>query len=103
MAALARQRRKTPRRWAYALSKLAQERLVTREADAERLTILRLATICGTGQDCTITRLIRQALAGHALRVPRAERSFVPVGELAGITASGLPSGVYNVGGEQLS
>jgi dTDP-4-amino-4,6-dideoxygalactose transaminase/nucleoside-diphosphate-sugar epimerase len=91
-----------PGRWAYALSKLAQERLVAREADADRLTILRLATICGTGQDCAITRLIRQALAGHPLRVPRAERSFVPVGELAGITASGLPSGVYNVGGEPL-
>ena len=93
----------TPGRWAYALSKLAQERLVARQADAEQLTILRLATICGTGQDCAITRLIRQALAGHPLRVPRAERSFVPVGELAGITASGLPSGVYNVGGEPLS
>jgi len=93
----------TPGRWAYALSKLAQERLVAREADADRLTILRLATICGTGQDCAITRLIRQALAGHPLRVPHAERSFVPVGELAGIAASGLPSGVYNVGGEPLS
>ena len=90
-------------RWAYALSKLAQERLVAREADADRLTILRLATICGTGQDCTITRLIRQALAGHSLRVPRAKRSFVPVGELAGIAAAGLPSGVYNVGGEPVS
>src|SRR5215469_13803804 len=93
----------TPGRWAYALSKLAQERLVAREADASRLTILRLATICGTGQDCAITRLIRQALAGRPLRVPRAERSFVPVGDLAGIAASGLPSGVYNVGGEPLS
>lgn len=93
----------SPGRWAYALSKLAQERLVAREADADRLTILRLATICGTGQDCAITRLIRQALAGRPLRVPRAERSFVPVGELAGIAASGLPSGVYNVGGEPLS
>ena len=93
----------TPGRWAYALSKLAQERLVTREADADRLTILRLATICGTGQDCAITRLVRQALAGHPLRVPRAERSFVPVGELAGIAASGLLPGVYNVGGEPVS
>src|SRR5215472_6610019 len=93
----------TPGRWAYALSKLAQERLVAREADAGRLTILRLATICGTGQDCAITRLIRQALAGRPLRVPRAERSFVPVGDLAEIAASGLPSGVYNVGGEPLS
>jgi dTDP-4-amino-4,6-dideoxygalactose transaminase/nucleoside-diphosphate-sugar epimerase len=93
----------TPGRWAYALSKLAQERLVAREADAGRLTILRLATICGTGQDCAITRLIRQALAERPLRVPRAERSFVPVGDLAGIAASGLPSGVYNVGGEPLS
>jgi dTDP-4-amino-4,6-dideoxygalactose transaminase/nucleoside-diphosphate-sugar epimerase len=92
----------TPGRWAYALSKLAQERLVAREAEADRLTILRLATICGTGQDCAITRLIRQALAGHPLRVPRAERSFVPVGDLAGIAASGLPCGVYNVGGEPL-
>jgi nucleoside-diphosphate-sugar epimerase len=93
----------SPGRWAYALSKLAQERLVAREANADRLTILRLATICGTRQDCAITRIIRQALAGHPLRVPRAERSFVPVGELAGIAASGLPSGVYNVGGEPLS
>jgi len=90
-------------RWAYALSKLAQERLVAREAEADRLTILRLATICGTGQGCAITRLIRQALAGHPLRVPRAERSFVPVCELAEIAASGLPSGVYNVGGEPVS
>jgi dTDP-4-amino-4,6-dideoxygalactose transaminase/nucleoside-diphosphate-sugar epimerase len=93
----------TPGRWAYALSKLAQERLVAREADAARLTILRLATICGTGQDCATTRLIRQALAGHPLRVPRTERSFVPIGELAGIAASGLPPGVYNVGGEPVS
>lgn len=93
----------SPGRWAYALSKLAQERLVTREAGADRLTILRLATLCGTGQDCAITRLIRQALAGRPLRVPRAERSFVPVGDLAAIAASGLPPGVYNVGGEPLS
>jgi len=86
-------------RWAYALSKLAQERLVARDAHAGRLTILRLATICGAGQDCPVTRLIRQALAGHPLQIPRAEHSFVPVGELAGIVASGLPPGVYNVGG----
>jgi dTDP-4-amino-4,6-dideoxygalactose transaminase/nucleoside-diphosphate-sugar epimerase len=93
----------TPGRWAYALSKLAQERLVAREADASRLTILRLATICGTGQNCAITRLIRQALAGHPLRIPRTERSFVPISELAGLTASGLPPGVFNVGGEPIS
>ena len=90
-------------RWAYALSKLAQERLVTREADAGRLTIMRLATICGTGQDCAITRLIGQALAGHPLRVPHTERSFVPIRELAALAASGLPPGVYNVGGEPVS
>src|SRR5260370_31855950 len=42
----------TPAPWAYALSKLAQERLVAREADADRLTILRLATSCGNGEGC---------------------------------------------------
>jgi dTDP-4-amino-4,6-dideoxygalactose transaminase/nucleoside-diphosphate-sugar epimerase len=93
----------TAGRWAYALSKLAQERLVAREADADRLTILRLATLCGTGQECVITRLIRQVLAGHPLRVSRTERSFVPVRDLAGIAMSELPPGVYNVGGEPLS
>jgi dTDP-4-amino-4,6-dideoxygalactose transaminase/nucleoside-diphosphate-sugar epimerase len=90
-------------RQVHALAKLAQERLVARAADPGRLTILRLADVTGVGLECLITRLIRRALAGYPLRVPGVEHSFVPAGALAAIVASGLPGGVYNVGGEPVA
>jgi perosamine synthetase len=87
-------------RWVYALSKLAQERLVARVTPAARLTILRMANICGTGQERVICRLIRGALAGDPLTVTATQRSFVPLQTAARIVASGLPAGPFNVGGE---
>ncbi|HEY1916961.1 MAG TPA: aminotransferase class V-fold PLP-dependent enzyme [Streptosporangiaceae bacterium] len=87
-------------RWIFALAKLAQERLVTRAVDARLLTVLRLADVSGTGQDCLIGRLVRQALSGDPLVVPAAARSFVPMEDVARLVAAGLPPGVYNVGGE---
>jgi dTDP-4-amino-4,6-dideoxygalactose transaminase/nucleoside-diphosphate-sugar epimerase len=82
------------------LSRLAQERLVTRAAEPGLLTILRLAHVYGTGERDVIAALIRKALAGDPLRVPQTTRSFVSAGEIAAIIASGLPSGIYNVGGD---
>jgi perosamine synthetase len=86
-------------RWTYALSKLAQERLLLR-APGVRLTVLRLANVIGVGQERFVPRLIRRALAGDPLPVTPVTRSFVSVGEVARIVAGGLPPGVYNAGGE---
>jgi dTDP-4-amino-4,6-dideoxygalactose transaminase/nucleoside-diphosphate-sugar epimerase len=90
-------------RWTYALSKLAQELLVMRAVDPAKLTILRLANVCGPGQERFVSRLIRKALAGYPLPVTDTTRSFVPVSEVGRIVAAGLPRGVYNVGGEPVS
>ena len=90
-------------RWTYALAKLAQERLLTRAADAGLLTILRLADLSGPGYEHLTGRLIRAALAGLPLRVPAATRSFVRAADVAEIVASGLGPGVYNAGGEPVS
>jgi dTDP-4-amino-4,6-dideoxygalactose transaminase/nucleoside-diphosphate-sugar epimerase len=90
-------------RWTYAMSKLAQERLVERAVDPALLTILRLANVCGPGQERFASRLIRKALAGCPLPVTAAARSFVPVSEVGRIVAAGLPRGIYNVGGEPVS
>ena len=87
-------------RWVYAMSKLAQERLVMRAVDARRLTILRLAHVSGTGQQGVISRLVRKGLGGDPLPVTIAARSFVPVEDVAQIVIGGLAPGVYNVGGE---
>ena len=86
-------------RWTYALSKLAQERLLLR-APGAGLTILRLANVIGIGQERFMSRLIRRALAGDPLPVTLITRSFISVGEVARIVAGGLPPGVYNAGGE---
>jgi len=90
-------------RWAYALSKLAQERLLLRANGAGRLTILRLANVIGIGQERFVCRLIRRALAGDPLPVTLTTRSFVSVSEVARIVADGVPPAVYNVGGESAS
>ena len=90
-------------RWTYALSKLAQERLLLRAPGAGRLTILRLANVIGVGQERFVCRLIGRALAGDPLPVTLITRCFVSVGEVARIVANGLPPGVYNVGGEPAS
>jgi dTDP-4-amino-4,6-dideoxygalactose transaminase/nucleoside-diphosphate-sugar epimerase len=90
-------------RWTYALSKLAQERLVMRAVEAAKLTILRLANVSGPGQERFTGRLIRRALAGRPLPVTATTRSFVPVGEVGRLVARGLPPGVYNVGGAPVS
>ncbi len=87
-------------RWTYALSKLAQERLVQRGCGAERVTILRLANVYGIGQERFMSRLTRRALAGLPLPVTEVTRTFVPVGDVAEIVAGDLSPGVYNVGGE---
>jgi dTDP-4-amino-4,6-dideoxygalactose transaminase/nucleoside-diphosphate-sugar epimerase len=89
-------------RWTYALSKLAQERLLLRAPGAV-LTTLRLANVLGIGQERFVCRLIRRALAGDPLPVTLITRSFVSAGEVARIVADGLPPGVYNVGGEPTS
>jgi perosamine synthetase len=90
-------------RWTYALSKLAQERMLLRVPGAERLTILRLTNVVGIGQERFVCRLVRRAQAGDPLTVTLVTRSFVSVGEVARIATGGLPPGVYNVGGEPVS
>src|SRR5262249_56810124 len=84
-------------RWTYALSKLAQERLLLRAPGAGRLTILRLANVIGVGQECFVCRLIRRALTGDPLPVTLITRSFVSVGGVARVVANGLPPGVSNL------
>lgn len=90
-------------RWTYALSKLAQERLVMRAVEPAGLTVLRLANVCGVGQERLIPRLIRKALAGHPLPVSVTARSFAAASEVGRIVADGLPHGTYNVGGKPVS
>src|SRR5262249_14222640 len=89
-------------RWTYALSKLAQERLLLRAPGAGRLTILRLPDILGGGHGGFVCRVLRQALTAGppATLIPR---SVVGVGAAARIVANGRPRGVYNVGGEPAS
>jgi dTDP-4-amino-4,6-dideoxygalactose transaminase/nucleoside-diphosphate-sugar epimerase len=87
-------------RWIYAMSKLAQERLLMRAVDPRQLTILRLANVSGTGQEGLICRLVRKGLRGDPLPVSTAACSFVPVEEVAQVVIGGLAPGVYNVGSE---
>ncbi|HEY3732661.1 MAG TPA: aminotransferase class V-fold PLP-dependent enzyme [Streptosporangiaceae bacterium] len=90
-------------RWTYALSKLAQERLLARSVDPELLTILRLAEVCGPGREGWAGGLIRKAIAGYPMSVSTGLKCFVRNNDLAGIVRSGVAPGIYNVGGEPVS
>jgi dTDP-4-amino-4,6-dideoxygalactose transaminase len=90
-------------RWAYGLSKLAQERLLLQGLDPTSVAILRLANVFGHGQERIVSRWTRKALAGQPLSVTATTRSFVPLEELCRLLTADLPAGIYNVGAESVS
>ena len=78
-------------RWAYALSKRAQELLVRSVVAADRLTVLRAANLFGPGQDRVVAQLTRRALAGLPLAVTDTVRTFLPVDDLAAVALDATP------------
>lgn len=90
-------------RWTYGLAKRAQELLLATAGIECELTVLRVANTFGTNQDRVVSRLVRRALAGRPLVVSDATRSFVPVEDVAKVVTAGLPSGLYNVGGDPIA
>lgn len=85
-------------RWVYALAKRAQELMVADVVPADRLTVLRVTNLFGTGQDRVVARLTRRALAGLPLTVSDVRRTFLSLGDLADVLAADLPAGTYNAG-----
>jgi len=78
-------------RWAYALSKRAQELLVRSVVEPDRLTVLRAANVFGPGQDRVVAQLSRRALAGLPLAVTDTVRTFLPVDDLAAVVLEAEP------------
>jgi dTDP-4-amino-4,6-dideoxygalactose transaminase/nucleoside-diphosphate-sugar epimerase len=78
-------------RWAYALSKRAQELLVRSTVEPDRLTVLRAANLFGPGQDRVVAQLTRRALAGLPLAVTDTVRTFLPVDDLAAVALDAAP------------
>ncbi len=78
-------------RWAYALSKRAQELLVRSVVAPDRLTVLRAANLFGPGQDRVVAQLTRRALAGLPLAVTDTVRTFLPVDDLAAVALDAEP------------
>ena len=78
-------------RWAYALSKRAQELLVRSVVEPDRLTVLRAANLFGPGQDRVVAQLTRRALAGLPLAVTDTVRTFLPVDDLAAVVLDAEP------------
>ena len=78
-------------RWAYALSKRAQELLVRSVVEPDRLTVLRAANVFGPGQDRVVAQLSRRALAGLPLAVTDTVRTFLPVDDLAAVVLDAEP------------
>ena len=78
-------------RWAYALSKQAQELLVRSVVAPGRLTVLRAANLFGPGQDRVVAQLTRRALAGLPLTVTDTVRTFLPVDDLAAVVLDAEP------------
>jgi dTDP-4-amino-4,6-dideoxygalactose transaminase/nucleoside-diphosphate-sugar epimerase len=86
-------------RWAYALTKRAQELLLTEHAGIDSLTVLRLANTFGSGQERVVSRLARRARCGRPMEITEGVvRSFLPVGEVGRALLFGLPPGTYNLG-----
>jgi perosamine synthetase len=78
-------------RWAYALSKRAQELLVRSVVEPDRLTVLRAANLFGPGQDRVVAQLGRRALARLPLVVTDTVRTFLPVDDLAAVALDAEP------------
>jgi dTDP-4-amino-4,6-dideoxygalactose transaminase/nucleoside-diphosphate-sugar epimerase len=85
-------------RWAYALSKRAQELLLLDAWEIPHLRVLRVANVFGRGQERVIDRLARRMLAGLPVTVSDVRRSFVHVDDVASVAASGSGNGVINAG-----
>jgi nucleoside-diphosphate-sugar epimerase len=91
-------------RWTYALTKLAQERLLLQHAPETALTVLRLGNVFGTGQERILTTMIRRSLTEQRVSIrPMAHRSFISVERVASIALSDTPAGTYNVAGVPVS
>lgn len=84
-------------RWAYALAKAAQEEIVRRAVEPERLTVVRAANVVGSGQWRLVGRLVEAMLAGTPCQVTDTIRSFVSVEELGRVVVELPRAGVYNV------
>jgi dTDP-4-amino-4,6-dideoxygalactose transaminase len=67
----------------YGMAKRAQELLVGSVVEDERLTVLRVGEVFGTGQDRAVARLIRRALVDLPLAVTDCTRTLLPVDDLA--------------------
>lgn len=85
-------------RWVYALAKRAQELMVADVVSADRLTLLRVTNLFGTGQDRVVARLTRRALAGLPLTVADVRRTFLSAEDLADAIAADVAPGTYNAG-----
>ncbi|MEO8289050.1 MAG: aminotransferase class I/II-fold pyridoxal phosphate-dependent enzyme [Chloroflexota bacterium] len=91
-------------RWVYGMAKLAQELMVRDAVPEADWTVLRLANTFGAGQERVVSRLVRRALANRPLVVtPHAQRSFLPVEEVAGVLLKDPGPGIYNVGSPAIS
>ena len=82
-------------RWVYALSKVAQERLVG--AAVQRLTVLRLANVVGPGQWRLLSKLVDGFQSGRPVRVTDSTRSFVGLDDVTRVVAEVDAPGVFNV------
>jgi dTDP-4-amino-4,6-dideoxygalactose transaminase/nucleoside-diphosphate-sugar epimerase len=84
-------------RWVYALTKVAQELIVRRFVEPERLTVLRLANVVGPGQFRVVGRLVEAVQSGRACVVTDTLRSFVSVDEVARAAHLVTTPGTVNV------
>ena len=79
---------------AHGVAARARELLVRSVVDPGRLTVLRAAEPFGPGQDGTVGRLARRALAGLPLTVPDAAAALLPVDDLAAVALTAEPGTV---------
>jgi dTDP-4-amino-4,6-dideoxygalactose transaminase/nucleoside-diphosphate-sugar epimerase len=85
-------------RWAYALSKRAQELLLMDAWEIPHLRVLRVSNVFGAGQERVVERLTRRMMAGLSATVTDAHRTFVHVDDVARVAVAGQGSGVVNAG-----
>ncbi len=84
-------------RWSYALSKRAQELVVTGSSGAS--TVLRLANVIGPGQEGVVARFARRAAAGRPIQVTvPSVRSFLGAEHLVSVLLADPGPGTFNLG-----
>jgi perosamine synthetase len=86
-------------RWAYALTKRAEELLLSEHAEVETLTVLRLANTFGLRQERVVSRLARRAVCERPMEITEGVvRSLLPVEDVGRALLFGLPPDTYNLG-----